>query len=67
MRPEEFPAALRGSPTKCAKLRGLEHDAAVGLGNAGTTEDVHVLTGALGDPEPLVSTGSGQAVREHAG
>ena len=55
----EFSAAFRGSPMKRAKLRGLKRNAAVVLGNVGTTEDVDVLTRALDDPEPLV--------REHAG
>ena len=42
---------------KRAKLRGLKRNAAVVLGNVGTSEDVDVLTRAL-DAEPLV--------REHA-
>jgi epoxyqueuosine reductase len=54
----EFSAAFKGSPMKRAKLRGLKRNAAVVLGNVGTTEDVDVLTRALDDPEPLV--------REHA-
>lgn len=48
----KFSAAFRGSPTKRAKLRGLERNAAVALCNVGTAEDVEVLTHALGDPEP---------------
>lgn len=43
---------------KRAKLRGLRRNAAVVLGNVGTTQDVDVLTRALDDAEPLV--------REHA-
>jgi hypothetical protein len=43
---------------KRAKRRGIERNAPVVLGNAGTSDDVEVLTGALDDPEPLV--------REHA-
>ncbi len=39
---------------KRAKLRGLKRNAAVVLGNVGTSDDVAVLTGALDDPEPLV-------------
>ena len=54
----EFSAAFKGSPMKRAKLRGLKRNAAVVLGNVGTTGDVDVLTRALDDPEPLV--------REHA-
>lgn len=54
----EFSAAFKASPMKRAKLRGLERNAAVVLGNAGTPDDVDVLTRALGDDEPLV--------REHA-
>jgi epoxyqueuosine reductase len=58
MSPEEFNTAYKGSPMKRAKLRGLKRNAAVVLGNVGTTEDVAVLERALRDPEPLV--------REHA-
>lgn len=58
MTQEEFSAAFKGSPMKRAKLRGLKRNAAVVLGNMGTTEDVEVLIRALNDPEPLV--------REHA-
>jgi epoxyqueuosine reductase len=58
MTQEAFSAAFRGSPMKRAKLRGLKRNAAVVLGNVGTTEDVTVLQHALDDPEALV--------REHA-
>ena len=58
MTPEDFSRAFKGSPMKRAKLRGLKRNAAVVLGNVGTTEDVSVLDRALDDPEPLV--------REHA-
>ena len=54
----EFSAAFKGSPMKRAKLRGLKRNAAVALGNVGTTDDAGVLTRALDDEEPLV--------REHA-
>ena len=50
----EFSAAFKGSPMKRAKLRGVKRNAAVVLGNVGTTEDVDVLTRALDDSEPLV-------------
>ena len=55
---EEFSRAFSGSPMKRAKLRGLKRNAAVVLGNVGTTEDLDVLSRAREDPEPLV--------REHA-
>ena len=58
MMQEEFSAAFKGSPMKRAKLRGLKRNAAVVLGNVGTSADTDVLTRALGDAEPLV--------REHA-
>ena len=58
MTQEEFSGALTGSPMKRAKLRGLKRNAAVVLGNVGTTDDVDVLKRTLDDPEPLV--------REHA-
>jgi epoxyqueuosine reductase len=58
MAQEEFSRAFKSSPMKRAKLRGLERNAAVVLGNVGTVQDVPALEQALGDPEPLV--------REHA-
>ncbi|MDQ4079180.1 MAG: tRNA epoxyqueuosine(34) reductase QueG, partial [Gemmatimonadota bacterium] len=54
MSSEEFSRAFSKSPMKRAKLRGLKRNAAVVLGNVGTSDDVAVLTGALDDPEPLV-------------
>ena len=54
MTQEEFSRAFTGSPMKRAKLRGLKRNAAVVLGNVGTSEDADVLTRALGDEEPLV-------------
>jgi len=50
----EFSAAFKGSPMKRAKLRGLQRNAAVVLGNVGTTDDVDVLTRAQQADEPLV-------------
>ena len=58
MTPEGFSRAFKGSPMKRAKLRGLKRNAAVVLGNVGTSADTDVLTRALDDAEPLV--------REHA-
>jgi epoxyqueuosine reductase len=55
---EGYRAAFRGSPMKRAKLPAMKRNAAVVLGNVGTTDDVEVLTRALDDAEPLV--------REHA-
>jgi epoxyqueuosine reductase len=58
MTPEQFSAAFKGSPMKRAKLRGLKRNAAVVLGNVGTTDDLDVLECAHKGPDPLV--------REHA-
>ncbi|HZF69133.1 MAG TPA: HEAT repeat domain-containing protein [Gemmatirosa sp.] len=55
---DAYRVAFRGSAMKRAKLPMMKRNAAVVLGNVGTADDVHVLTRALGDPEPLV--------REHA-
>ena len=66
MSQEEFSASFKNSPMKRAKLRGLERNAAVVLGNIGTANDAAVLVRALDDEEPLPSAGSGQAVGEHA-
>jgi epoxyqueuosine reductase len=53
MSQSEFSAAFKGSPMKRAKLRGLERNAAVVLGNVGSVDDVPVLTSALSHEEPL--------------
>jgi len=50
---DAFSAALRKSPMTRAVLRGLQRNAAVALGNVGTTDDVDV-TRAHQDDEPLV-------------
>ena len=54
----EFSARFKGSAMKRAKRRGLARNAAVVLGNVGTSDDVPLLEGALQHDEPLV--------REHA-
>ena len=59
---EEFSRAFTGSPMKRAKLRGLKRNAAVVLGNVGTSEDVDVLTRALDDEEPLVRQHAARAL-----
>lgn len=51
---DAYRAAVRGSPMKRAKLPMLKRNAAVVLGNVGTTDDVPALAAALSDPEPLV-------------
>jgi epoxyqueuosine reductase len=51
---EDFRIAFKDSPMKRAKLRGLKRNAAVVLGNVGTSDDAEVLARALDDPEPLV-------------
>ena len=50
---EQFRVAFKGSPMKRAKLRGLQRNAAVVLGNVGTAEDVPALIAALDDAESL--------------
>ncbi|HYW31234.1 MAG TPA: tRNA epoxyqueuosine(34) reductase QueG [Gemmatimonas sp.] len=54
----EFSARFRGSAMKRAKRRGLARNAAVVLGNVGTTDDVPLLDAARAHDQPLV--------REHA-
>jgi len=53
-----FSAAFRKSPMKRAKPHGLQRNAAVVIGNVGTTDDFDVLARAQQPDEPLV--------REHA-
>lgn len=52
MTQDEFSAAFKGSPMKRAKLRGLKRNAAVVLGNVGTSEDVSALQQARTDILP---------------
>ena len=54
MSQNEFTSAFKGSPIKRAKLRGLKRNAAVVLGNVGTSDDEDLLTRALNDAAPLV-------------
>ena len=53
MTQEEFSRAFSKSPMKRAKLRGLKRNAAVVLGNVGSSADVPALVAALSDEEPL--------------
>ena len=54
----KFSTRFKGSAMKRAKRRGLARNAAVVLGNVGTSDDVPLLEAALHHDEPLV--------REHA-
>ena len=54
----EFGTAFKNSPMQRAKLRGLQRNAMVVLGNVGTDADVPLLEAMLQHDEPLV--------REHA-
>lgn len=51
---DAYRAAFRGSLVKHAPLPMLKRNAAVVLANAGTADDVDVLTSAFEDEEPLV-------------
>jgi len=49
MSQEEFSTAFRKSPMKRAKLRGLQRNAAVMVGNQGTSADIPAPVSALAD------------------
>jgi epoxyqueuosine reductase len=49
---DAYRAAFKGSPMKRAKLPAMKRNAAVVLGNAGTSEDIGVLTRAIDDEAP---------------
>ena len=55
---DEFRRIFKASAMKRAKLRGLKRDAAVVLGNVGTSEDLDALVRTRDDSDPLM--------REHA-
>ena len=59
---ETYRAAFRGSPMKRAKLPAMKRNAAVVLGNVGTSDDVPALVTALSDDEPLVRSHAGWAL-----
>jgi epoxyqueuosine reductase len=52
---EAFRREFKGSAMKRAKRRGLARNAAIVLGNVGTSDDVDALVHALDDPEALVA------------
>ena len=54
MNDEQFGVSLKGSPMRRAKRAGLKRNAAVVLGNVGSTEDLPTLLASLGDAEPLM-------------
>jgi epoxyqueuosine reductase len=55
MTQDEFAATYHGTPVPRTKRRGLARNAAVALGNIGSTDDVLVLASALANhDEPLV-------------
>jgi HEAT repeats len=58
----EFSAAFKGSPMKRAKLRGLQRNSAVVLGNVGTSDDFAALAAALSSKDPLVRSHSAWAL-----
>lgn len=58
MNQAQYAETFRGSAMKRSKLAGLKRNAAVALGNVGTTENAGVLRRAMAHEEPLV--------REHA-
>ena len=61
MSQEEFSAAFTGSPMKRAKLRGLQRNASVVLGDIGDEGDVDILIEALDDRAPLGTTTRSEA------
>jgi epoxyqueuosine reductase len=63
----EFQQQFRGSAMKRAKRRGLARNAAVVLGNVGTTDDVPLLEAALEHDEPLVREHAAWALRQLQG
>ncbi len=50
----EFSAAFKNSPMKRAKLRGLQRNAVVVLGNVGTDDDVPLLEAMLEHDDPVL-------------
>ena len=64
MTPELFCVAFKGSPMKRAKLRGLQRNAAVVLGNRLTAEDAQDADDDSALPRALDSREA--SVREHA-
>jgi epoxyqueuosine reductase len=64
---EEFSRRFRKSPIKRTKRRGLLRNAAVALGNVGSTDDIPILVVALQDNEPLVRSHAAWALGQIGG
>jgi epoxyqueuosine reductase len=60
----EFSTSFKGSPMKRAKRVGLKRNAAVVLGNVGTSSDAGTLEAAMSDEEPLVRSHAAWALGE---
>ncbi len=54
MSQEEFSASFKGSPMKRAKVRGLQRNAVVVLGNVGTDADLPLLDAIRQHDDPLL-------------
>jgi epoxyqueuosine reductase len=63
MSPEEFRRRFRGTALTRARRRGLLRNAALVLGNAGSSAALPALRRALEDPEPLVREAAAWAIR----
>lgn len=59
---DAFRSTFKGSAMKRAKLRGLKRNAAVVLGNAGTSEDLDILETNRRDPDPLIQEHAAWAI-----
>jgi len=64
---EAFRARYRRTPLWRTKRRGLLRNAAVALGNTGSTDDLPALAAALHDSEPLVRSHAAWAIGQIGG
>jgi epoxyqueuosine reductase len=62
MSPDEFASSFKDSAIKRAKLRGLKRNAAVVLGNLGSSGDGAALVAAMSDAEPLVRSQAAESL-----
>ncbi len=59
---DRFRSAFKGSAMKRAKLRGLKRNAAVALGNVGTSADLQLLASPAANTDHLVSSHASWAI-----
>jgi epoxyqueuosine reductase len=67
MQPEEFRTIFRGSAIRRTKLSGLRRNAVIAMGNTGNVKFLPTLKRLCDDPDAVVASHAGWAVRKFGG